>query len=122
MNLEPFDPTKLAVGTVQPGPAVPSIAIDAVADWHRRYRELKVAQESITSMLDEARTKILEQARTQYQDGLPKDLDFTIAGLPVLHVKTVTQNRIDSKRLRKELPQLADAYTVASTQERLTIV
>jgi hypothetical protein len=103
-------------------PSAPAAMIDGLADWHRRYKELKAAQESIATMLDEARSMILDSVKNSFIEGLPADLDLTIAGVPVMHLKTVTQRRIDATRLRKEQPALAEHYTKISTQERLTII
>jgi hypothetical protein len=112
---------------VQPFPApvplhTPAAMIDGLADWHRRYKELKNAEASIAAMIDEARTMLISSVKNTFIDGLPDDVDLTIGGVPVMHLKTVTQRRIDSTRLRREQPELADQYTKISTQERLTII
>lgn len=103
-------------------PVVPAACIDPLADWHQRYRELKDAEKKIVEMIDEARTVLMDSVKRVFVDGLPQDLDLTIGGRPVMHIKQVTQKRVDTKRLRREQPALAEQYSVESTQERLTIL
>jgi hypothetical protein len=112
-------PQPAQLGTLARTPAVP---IDGVADWYRRYKDLKAAADSIEKMLDEARSAILDSVQRQYGDQLPADLDFTVAGQPVMHRKLITRTSIDAKGLRAAHPALADQFTKTSTYPRVTFV
>lgn len=96
-----------------------SVPLDAVADWVVRYRELKAAEAKVKEMLAEARDRILECAKAQ---NPADDAQLTVAGQTFLRRQMVTQSRVDTTRLKREHPSLAQAYTTTSTYEKLTIV
>lgn len=110
--------------TVSPGDAplptpAGSVPLDAVADWVVRYRELKTAESQIKDMLAEARERILECAKAQ---NPADDAQLTVSGQAFLRRQMVTQSRVDTTRLKRDHPSLAQAYTTTSTYEKLTII
>lgn len=97
------------------------VPIDGVKDWYQRFLELKDAAKKIEDMLDEARSAILDSVKSQHTD-LPAKTDFTIGGRPVLQRQVVVQNRVDTKRLKAERPDVHSEYLKSYEQERLNIL
>lgn len=97
------------------------VPIDGVRDWYQRFLELKDAAKKIEDMLDEARSAILDSVKSQFAE-LPAKTDFTIDGRPVLQRQVVVQNRVDTKRLKAERPDVHSEYLKSYEQERLNIL
>lgn len=127
-----YAPTQLPAVLNSPAPTAPSlpsagksspvqVPIDGVKDWYQRFLELKDAAKKIEDMLDEARSAILDSVKSQFAD-LPAKTDFTIDGRPVLQRQVVVQNRVDTKRLKAEKPDVHSEYLKSYEQERLNIL
>jgi hypothetical protein len=104
-----------------PQPGVMEVPVDELADWYQRYLELKDAQSKISDMVDEARSTFLDALARRHAE-LPDKVNMTIKGKPVLQRQVVIQNRVDTTRLRREQPQLAEQYSKLVRQERLNIL
>lgn len=98
-----------------------AVPIDGIKDWYTRYLELKAAAKQIEDMLDEARDMLLDAVESRYPD-LPVKTDLTIDGKPVLQRQSVTQTRVDTKRLKADQPEVAARYSVTSTYRKLNIL
>lgn len=55
------------------------------------------------------------------QDMTEKEAEEVTAGDYVVRYKTVTSNRLDSKALKSDLPDVYSKYTKESTSRRFTI-
>lgn len=112
-----------------PAPSLPlagasspvQVSIDGIRDWYFRFLELKDAAKKIEDALEEARSMILDSVKSRHAE-LPAKTNLTIDGRPVLQLQKVSQNRVDTKRLRTERPDLAKEFNVESNQERLNIL
>ncbi len=117
-------PELLGVQPAAPVDAPPgSIQLDAISDWVDRYKELKAAESKIKEMLAEARDRILDQVQRHQDHGGPQLIDapLTVRGVPVLHWQTVTQSRVDTTRLKRDRPEVAEQFMVTSSHEKITI-
>lgn len=119
--------TMAVLNSPTPGPVPsppsgsPSFPLDGIRDWVARYLELKDAAKRIEEKLDEAKAVINDAIKSQLPE-IPDKLDLTIGGRPVLRRQVVSHNRVDTKRLRAERPDIAKEYTVEGQQERLNIL
>jgi hypothetical protein len=113
---------QLAYAAIQPKPDKPQLDIDAVADWYHQYHQLKATIKTLTEQADEARAHILDYLKTRWGGELPQDVEMTVAGRPALRRQMVSQSRVDVRRLRSELPDVAEHFTTTSEYEKVTIL
>lgn len=95
-----------------PGPA-------NLDDMQLLIDQLGSAREAVraaTEQANEARDQILARLRMEGSSI------GTVAGRPAVEVKVVESKRLDTARLRREQPDIADIYTSVSTSERLEIL
>src|SRR5690606_10066554 len=78
--------------------------------------------EAIESL--KAEKKQIEEQIKAYENQLKmtlKDASVGVTNRFKITYKAVTQNRIDSKRLKEEMPEIYEKYTKQSVSRRLTI-
>lgn len=74
------------------------------------------AARDATELANELRDQILARLRTEGSSV------GTVNGRPAVEVKVVESKRLDTARLRREQPDIADIYTSVSTSERLELL
>lgn len=84
-------------------------ALEALA---RQYKQYKRMEDEVKAELD----AIAEAIKAQVKAGVP-----VIAGEYRISLANVTQARIDGAALRRDYPDVADAYSKDSSYQRLTI-
>lgn len=101
----------------------PALELDAapISDWVNRYKQLKDTEDTIKSMLAEAREKLLEYVNAGTA-GNADDVKLTLNGVPVVRRQMVSSSRIDGKQLDKDYPELAARYRRTTVSERVTIL
>lgn len=99
------------------GPATePTTNLDDMAALVVQLEEARQAAKNATEKANEARDQILARLRMEGSSI------GTVAGRPAVEVKVVESKRLDTARLRREQPDIADIYTSVSTSERLEIL
>lgn len=76
------------------------------------YRENKRLIEELTTMNDELKTQIV---------GLMDGQETVARGSAKASYKAVSSERLDTKRIKVELPDVYDRYCVSSTYKRFTV-
>lgn len=76
------------------------------------YRENKRMIEELTAMNDELKAQIV---------GLMGDKESVSVGAVKASYKTITSDRLDSKRLKAEFPEVYNQYSVQSQYKRFTV-
>lgn len=84
-------------------------ALEALA---RQYKQYKRMEDELKAELD----AIAEAIKAQVKAGVP-----VIAGEYKISLANVTQARIDAAALRRDYPDVAEAYSKETSYERLTI-
>lgn len=84
-------------------------ALEALA---RQYKQYKRMSEEVQAELD----AIADAIKAQVPAGVP-----VIAGEYKISLANVTQARIDATALRRDMPDVAEAYSKDSSYQRLTI-
>lgn len=84
-------------------------ALEALA---KQYKEYKRMEEEVKAELD----AIADAIKAQVKAGVP-----VIAGEYKISLANVTQARIDGTALRRDMPDVAEAYSKDSSYQRLTI-
>lgn len=80
----------------------------------KELKEYKLLKEEAEARIAELETIIKTEMRTQ-------DTDKMIVGEYKCSLATITSNRVDSKTLKDELPDIYTKYSKASSYERLTV-
>lgn len=91
-------------------------AIDELATWVTAYREACDNRDNWAAIADRAKQQIaqaLEESDAEVG---------TLNGHPAVRWSPVTTNRLDTKRLRAEHPDLAAEFSVTSHTRRFTLV
>lgn len=86
------------------------IDVDLYEEWDRAKRDFDHAKEA----LDHASSKIKKQ--------LQGNTIITLSGEPALRFTRYPVQRLDSRRLRKEWPDIWEQFSIETTSERLTRV
>lgn len=110
-----------ALGMTTSVTAQVSLDVSLSSDWVRRFKELKAAEAKIKGLLEEARDNIMDCVRRGGAEEV-SDLSLCVSGEPTLRLRRVEQSRVDVTRLRREMPDLAQAYTKRTEIVRLEIV
>ncbi|HEY8342506.1 MAG TPA: YqaJ viral recombinase family protein [Calditerricola sp.] len=84
------------------------------AEWLRIYREAEASEKAAAARKQEAANRI--KAWLQHHEY------GRLNGVPVVRWREVQQTRLDTKRLKKERPDVYDAYATKSTQRRFELL
>lgn len=84
-------------------------ALEALA---RQYKQYKRMEDELKAELD----KLADAIKAQVAPGAS-----VIVGEYKISLASVTQSRIDATALRRDMPDVADAYSKDSSYQRLTI-
>lgn len=90
--------------------------IDDLSTWVAAYREACTNRDNWAAVADRAKehiSKALEAADAEVG---------TVNGYPAVRWTAVTSNRLDTKRLRAEHPDLVAQFSVPSHSRRFTLV
>lgn len=90
--------------------------LDDMASLIQQLAEAREAERQAKERANEARDQILARLRVE-QTHIG-----TVDGRPAVQVKVVESKRLDTARLRREQPDIADIYTTTSTSERLELL
>lgn len=93
----------------------PGTAIDLKKKYNNEIEELLEIKEQI---------KRMEEVATQIENNIKNELGTAELGYTTRYEvswKSVTSNRLDSKLLRKDYPEIAEKYTKPSISRRFTI-
>lgn len=109
----------MTLGSIEPEPVdepIVSVELDELADWVARYRRAKELEKEVAERVKEARDMIAGFLTD-------RDAEFgSIGGRLAVRWRTVESHRIDTPRLRKEDPELAEKYTKVRTEHRLELI
>lgn len=110
-KLEAVEDVRIHRATAQAGarPAMDKKALEALA---RQYKQYKCMEDELKAELD----AIADAIKAQVPAGVP-----VIAGEYKIRLVNVAQARIDATALRRDMPDVAEAYSKDSSFQRLTI-
>jgi predicted phage-related endonuclease len=90
--------------------------IDDISDRVAAYKKMKKVAKEAEARAEEYRKEIasyLESKEAEYG---------TIGGKLAMRWRTIVTNRFDTKKFRKQNPDVADMYTVTSETHRLEVI
>ena len=90
--------------------------LDSIADWVAAYRKAKELEKIAAEKAAEARavlTAKLDETGAEFG---------TVDDVPVLRWRSVESNRLDTKKLRAEHPELCEQFSKLSVAMRLEIL
>lgn len=90
--------------------------LDDMASLVQQLAEARQAEKDAKARAEEARDQILSRLRIEGSSV------GTVGGRPAVQLKVVESKRLDTARLRREQPDIADIYTSVSTSERLELL
>lgn len=91
-------------------------ALDPIDDWVKRYREAKELGRLAAEKADEARAVIAE-----WLDQRNAEVG-TLNGEPAVKWTVIRSNRLDTKALREDHPDIAASYTRETTSNRMDLL
>lgn len=83
-------------------------------DTIKTLKEYKLLKEEAEAMISELESKIKDEMRATEQSKM-------IVGEYKCSLATVTSNRVDTKALQEQAPDIYKAFAKSTTYERLTI-
>lgn len=86
-------------------------------DLHNMVKELK----EYKLLKEEAEAKIAELENALKAEMHEAEADKMVVGEYKLSLVTITTQRVDSKSLKEEQPDIYDKYSKSSTYERFTV-
>lgn len=93
-----------------------SAALDDLADWVAAYRAAREHERNWRETAERVRAEITTRlSESEASVG-------TVAGSPVVRYTPVTTQRLDTKALREDHPELAARYTAPQTSHRFSLV
>lgn len=80
----------------------------------KEYKELQRMAEELSAEMD----KIKDELKAEFEK---EHTDTIIAGAYKISYKAVTSKRVDTTALKKDMPDVAEKFTKATTTKRFTI-
>lgn len=90
--------------------------LDDMASLVQQLADARQAEKDAKARAEEARDQILSRLRIEGSSV------GTVNGRPAVQLKVVESKRLDTARLRREQPDIADIYTSVSTSEKLELL